>query len=277
MILWKGLQDWARFSSQPEIQEKLMRGNTVMVSGGFDPVHIGHIRYMMDAKNLAPEGTLIVVVNGDGFLKRKKGAPFMPLKQRCEVLDNLLFVDIVIPFQTAQSDDTVIKPLKVIRPTIFANGGDRDSLQNVPEYQTCKELDIVFALNVGGSKKVQSSSQLIKKADSSSESKKVPMSGSYVVRLVDLKHKTVSYVSVDEHTDFQLTSGKGALVYTNWMKAAQTAAQINVGRGDFLKAEVLKLTSAEVAGPLPKAEHPQRLRGLNIRNMHKDALVDKIC
>lgn len=135
----------------------------VAVSGGFDPIHVGHIRYLRDAKSLGDE--LVVILNSDRFLKKKKGYVFMPYKERKEILESIKYVDRVIP--CIDNDQTVAKTLEQLRPNIFAKGGDR-TIESLPkrEIETCKKLGIKLVLGVGG-KKVQSSSWLIKKLCSS--------------------------------------------------------------------------------------------------------------
>ena len=130
---------------------------TVMVSGGVDPVHIGHIRMIRDA---AKHGDVIVVANSDAWLFRKKGFVFMEWEKRKELLEaikGVLRVEWV-----DDSDETVCEAIRRIRPTYFANGGDRKS-NNVPEVQVCNELGIELLWNIGGGK-IDSSSQLVDKA-----------------------------------------------------------------------------------------------------------------
>ena len=129
---------------------------TVMVSGGFDPIHIGHIKMFEEAKKLGDK--LVVIVNSDRFLKTKKGYAFMTLKERMMIIKSISCVDEVI--RCCDSDQTVCRTLTVHRPDIFANGGDRKK-GNIPEYDVCKRFGIEMRFNVGGSKQ-QSSSKLVK-------------------------------------------------------------------------------------------------------------------
>jgi len=134
-----------------------MSKKTIVVSGGFDPIHVGHLRMMQEA---AEHGSLIVVVNSDEWLLRKKGYVFMPFEERAEIIGAYPFVDQVI--MAIDDDRTVCESLKEIRPDIFANGGDRGNT-NTPEVRLCKELGIETLWNVGGGK-VRSSSFLVKDA-----------------------------------------------------------------------------------------------------------------
>ena len=128
-----------------------------MVSGGFDPVHIGHIRMIRDA---AQHGGVIVVANSDAWLFRKKGFVFMEWEKRKELLEAIKGV--VRVEWVDDSDETVCEALRRIKPTYFANGGDRKS-DNVPEVAVCNELGIEMIWNVGGGK-IDSSSQLVDRA-----------------------------------------------------------------------------------------------------------------
>ena len=129
----------------------------VAVSGGYDPIHIGHIREFKAAKKLGDK--LYVILNSDGFLKRKKGFVFMPLKERKEVLESIKYIDKVIP--CIDKDQSVCKTLAKLKPDIFAKGGDR-TFGNIPEVSVCKKHNIKMIFGVGGGK-VQSSSALTKK------------------------------------------------------------------------------------------------------------------
>ena len=130
----------------------------VAVSGGFDPIHIGHVRMIQDARKL---GNVIVFLNTDEWLKRKKGYVFMPWEQRAEILLGVKGVKEV--YSAMDDDDTVCEALKFYKPDVFANGGDRKP-GHVPEYQVCEELGIEMAFSVGGDDKPQSSSWLVEKS-----------------------------------------------------------------------------------------------------------------
>lgn len=132
-------------------------GRLVMVSGGFDPVHIGHLRMFDEAKKLGDK--LLVVLNCDGWLVRKKGRAFMPSAERSEIIRGFRSVDFVCVLESEH--EHVCEALEVFRPHVFANGGDRKS-DNIPEYETCERLRIEMVFNVGGGK-IQSSSCMLKK------------------------------------------------------------------------------------------------------------------
>ena len=131
--------------------------DTVMVSGGFDPIHVGHVRMIRAA---AAYGDVIVVANSDEWLFRKKGFNFMGFNERKEILMAFKGVIDVVPVD--DDDGTVCSAIIEHKPTYFANGGDRTS-DNTPEKLVCEELGIKMLWNVGG-QKIQSSSELVETA-----------------------------------------------------------------------------------------------------------------
>ena len=133
----------------------------VLVTGGFDPIHSGHIEYFKAAKKL---GDLLVVgVNSDAWLTRKKGVPFMPSNERQVIVDNLDMVDRTLFFNDRDgSAKQAIKDVRALYPNdkiIFANGGDRTQ-ENIPEMDV-KDNNLVFAFGVGGENKMNSSSWIL--------------------------------------------------------------------------------------------------------------------
>jgi D-beta-D-heptose 7-phosphate kinase/D-beta-D-heptose 1-phosphate adenosyltransferase len=135
-----------------------MNEATIMVSGGFDPLHIGHLRMIKEA---AKVGKVIVVANSDAWLLRKKGYIFMPWEERKEIIEGYSEVDRVEAVD--DSDGSVCEALRRIRPTYFANGGDRTN-KNTPEMAVCDELGITMLWEVGGGK-IQSSSEMVANAN----------------------------------------------------------------------------------------------------------------
>ena len=129
----------------------------IAVSGGFDPVHIGHVRMIQDA---ARYGDVIVIINSDDWLMRKKGYVFMPWQERAEIMGNIKGVTIVTAVN--DKDGTVCEALRRHKPDAFANGGDRKT-QNTPEMDVCEELGIQMMWAIGGNDKPQSSSWLVNK------------------------------------------------------------------------------------------------------------------
>lgn len=132
----------------------------IMASGGFDPMHVGHLRYLQEAAMLDPDALLVVVVNSDEWLIRKKGYSFMPFEERAAIVAGVSGVDYVVGWD--DGSPTVTGAIGWIKPAIFAKGGDRDAPEKIPEYATCKSLGCEVVMNVGGGK-IQSSSELVKK------------------------------------------------------------------------------------------------------------------
>lgn len=152
----------------------------VAVSGGFDPVHVGHIRMMQKARQLGDE--LVVILNNDAWLMSKKGHVFMPQAERVELLKSITGVDRVVltrhtdalskitdPVQFAK-ERSIARELEALRPDVFANGGDRDPEDAANpksslfhDTEVCRKLGIKQVWGVGRGGKVQSSSWLTQK------------------------------------------------------------------------------------------------------------------
>jgi cytidyltransferase-like protein len=140
-------------------RKRIMIKKVVVASGGFDPVHLGHILYFKEAKALGDK--LVVILNNDNWLQAKKGFVFMSQEQRKVIIESIRYVDevIITNHKKGAKDMSVCTELRLLRPAIFANGGDRFA-KNIPEYKLCKELGIKMAFNVGGGK-IESSSNLV--------------------------------------------------------------------------------------------------------------------
>jgi D-beta-D-heptose 7-phosphate kinase/D-beta-D-heptose 1-phosphate adenosyltransferase len=130
---------------------------TVMVSGGFDPVHAGHIRMIIDAGKW---GDVIVIANSDRWLFEKKGFVFMDFDQRAEILQAIKGV--ILVDSVDDTDGTVCDAIRRHKPTYFANGGDRGR-NNTPEQSVCEELGVQMLWSIGGDEKRDSSSELVKR------------------------------------------------------------------------------------------------------------------
>ena len=139
------------------------RRSIIVLSGGFDPVHKGHLRMFREASWLGHQ--VIVGLNSDEWLTRKKGKPFMKWDERAEILESCKFVNQVLPMD--DWDDSACDIIKQVCSLYrdfdvniyFANGGDRKK-ENVPELDVCKDLNVVMLWGIGGGK-IQSSSWLI--------------------------------------------------------------------------------------------------------------------
>ena len=136
-----------------------MLNRVVLVTGGYDPLHSGHIAYFNAARQLGD--MLVVGVNSDAWLERKKGRAFMPSTERVAVIQNLKMVSHCVLFN--DNDDTAIEAIRNVKmmypnsQLIFANGGDRTS-NNIPEMI---EPDVEFVFGVGGTNKLNSSSWIL--------------------------------------------------------------------------------------------------------------------
>ena len=133
----------------------------VIVSGGFDPIHSGHISYFKSAKKLGEK--LIVALNSDAWLIKKKEKFFMPFEERKIIIENLSMVDEVIDFEDDELGSATQALMKVKKSypndeIIFCNGGDRTK-NNIPEMQI---EDVIFEFGVGGADKKNSSSWILK-------------------------------------------------------------------------------------------------------------------
>lgn len=134
---------------------------TVAVSGGFDPLHYGHVKLFEECKKLGDY--LTVILNNDNWLYAKKGYVFMPVMQRRYILLNLRMVDdVIITAHTHNpADMTVARELAALRPNLFCNGGDRTE-GNVPtdEHAVCKKHNIRMLFNLVP--QLESSSRLVR-------------------------------------------------------------------------------------------------------------------
>ncbi|KKP80121.1 MAG: hypothetical protein A2271_00335 [Candidatus Moranbacteria bacterium RIFOXYA12_FULL_35_19] len=151
------------------MQKKKKKKIVVAVSGGFDPIHVGHVRMFKEAKALGDE--LVVILNNDNWFGIKGRDLFMPEQERKEIIEALKPVDRVIiskhkkskkKFDRTTREYSVCNELEELRPDIFANGGDRFK-DDVPEVETCKKIGCKTIFNIGKGGKVQSSSWLLEK------------------------------------------------------------------------------------------------------------------
>lgn len=140
----------------------------VLVSGGFDPIHSGHIAYFNAAKALGD--ILVVGLNSDAWLRRKKGKEFLPFQERSDIISELRMVNIVSDFN--DDDNTATDLIRIALNMfpdgyriIFANGGDRTST-NIPEMDAIEDPRVDFAFGVGGEDKKNSSSWILQKWES---------------------------------------------------------------------------------------------------------------
>ena len=144
------------------IGEKIMP-NIILISGGFDPIHSGHIKLINDARKY---GDVIVLLNSDEWLRNKKGKEFLSYDERKIIMKNIKGVIDVIEFD--DSDKTCIDGIKKAKSLYknnkikFANGGDRNN-ETTPEKEFCDKNDIETLFGIGGNDKSNSSSWILKK------------------------------------------------------------------------------------------------------------------
>jgi D-beta-D-heptose 7-phosphate kinase/D-beta-D-heptose 1-phosphate adenosyltransferase len=129
----------------------------VCVSGGFDPLHGGHLEMFRDAAKFGP---LTVILNSDAWLLRKKGFLFLSWTERAAIIGDLRQVAEVVAVD--DSDDTVCEALRRVKPRYFANGGDRKN-DNTPEVSLCETLGVELLWNIGGGK-ANSSTDIARRA-----------------------------------------------------------------------------------------------------------------
>lgn len=129
-------------------------GRIVATSGGFDPIHPGHISSLQESA--AHGDVVVVIVNGDAFLTAKKGRPFQDLATRCLIVSAVRGVDYVVPFEIV-NDLTVREALRRLHPAVFTKGGDRVDHSSIPEWDVCQELGIEVVSGVGRNKQWSSS------------------------------------------------------------------------------------------------------------------------
>ena len=139
-----------------------VKKNIIILSGGFDPIHKGHIRMFKEA---SMNGMVIAGLNSDDWLIRKKGKFFMPFVERKEILESIKYIDLVKSFN--DNDDTACNLIEKINNEysdkyniFFGNGGDRTN-QTTPEIKFCNDNNIDLIWGLGGGK-IQSSSDLLK-------------------------------------------------------------------------------------------------------------------
>ena len=162
------------YNSVEEFREYIDKTNAwgelpvYMTSGGFDPLHVGHLRCILETVDMAENdgGYVAVIVNGDGFLNRKKGKPFMNEKERAEIIAGIRGVDAAIIWD--DGSQTVTGAIAALKPNFFTKGGDRAKPEDIPEWSVCQDVGCEVVFNVGGGK-VQSSSWLIANAEESKQ------------------------------------------------------------------------------------------------------------
>jgi D-beta-D-heptose 7-phosphate kinase/D-beta-D-heptose 1-phosphate adenosyltransferase len=151
------------FSNLNDFMIELLESNQInkkitLTSGGYGIIHQGHLACIHDSANLDPDSLMVVIVNGDDWLKRKKGFVVMPELERAEMISYVSGVDYVIIWDDGSPN--VINAIKIIKPSYFTKGGDRNAPENIPEYSACQNVGCEVVFGMGGDK-IQSSSNII--------------------------------------------------------------------------------------------------------------------
>lgn len=144
------------------MEDEAEKKKVVVVSGYFDPLHVGHLEMMKLSKELGHK--LVVIVNNDVQTRLKKGFNFMHEADRVKIIEELGVVDEV--FLSIDKDASICESLRAVNPDIFANGGDRHQGE-VPEAVICRELGIEMIDEMGA--KIRSSSELVEEARKNEE------------------------------------------------------------------------------------------------------------
>ncbi len=221
--------------------------NIVLITGGFDPIHSGHISYIQAAKKLGD--ILVIGANSDEWLIRKKGRSFMPLMERTAILRHIKGVDFVIDFD--DKDNSAKHAIWMVRQSypqdhiIFANGGDRTS-SNIPEMDIVDD-NLAFVFGVGGEDKKNSSSWILQEWKSPKTDR--PW-GYYRVLHENGKEVKVKELTVDP--DQYLSKQKHEKRAEHWFIAEGTAEVYTLNRstdaellGIFHKHQSLHIKKSE--------------------------------
>ncbi len=161
-MIWEDIDKFVEYLNERRVSDEIPPG-VVATCGGFDPLHVGHLRCIRESASLKytfPSAMFVVIANGDGFLKTKKGFVFMPEPERMEILNEIKGVDHVVKWYDGTQN--CIGAIEKISPNIFTKGGDRSSRDRIPEADMCDLVGCRIIYGVGGTDKPQSSSSLTK-------------------------------------------------------------------------------------------------------------------
>jgi D-beta-D-heptose 7-phosphate kinase/D-beta-D-heptose 1-phosphate adenosyltransferase len=179
-MIYESVQEFLQWREKEKVHLEKATGSNFdtprglyVTSGGFDPLHVGHLRCIQDTVKLAQDSEVaykqlrplvVVLVNCDNFLLAKKGYVFMALEDRMEIIDGLKGIDGVIPVFYKNDDFTVTDVLNELKPSHFTKGGDRKDETSIPEWELCMKINCKVITGVGGHK-IRSSSTMVENAD----------------------------------------------------------------------------------------------------------------
>ena len=227
----------------------------IVVSGGFDPLHSGHISYLKGAKEMGDR--LLVALNSDHWLKNKKGNFFMSFEERKNILAHLEMVDDVIGFEDDEEGTCKNALLEILHDypndeIIFCNGGDRNE-GNIPEMEV---QDISFAFSVGGDDKKNSSSWILKKWQYSNEER---VWGSFYNLFEDQKVKVKELiVKPGKGMSFQRHFHRSEIWYVS-----HGSCEVNFSKSDPEDIQTIRLNTDDIFHVKTKEWHQIINKGKN--------------
>ena len=196
-----------------------------LVSGGFDPFHVGHLRMFKDALRFSDN--VVILLNNDEWLIKKKGKPFMNERQRKEILDQFKGISkVIIQKSSDMSSSIAIEEFALSNPKkliCYCNGGDRNNIQNIREAEICQKLKIDLQFGVGGEEKIESSSKLTKNYLGDIENR--PWGNYHIIakntgyQIKEIKVSKGSKLSLQKHKKrsefWQIVKGESKIIINN--------------------------------------------------------------
>ena len=225
--------------------------NYALISGGFDPVHIGHLAMIKDANKIADK--VIVLLNSDNWLVRKKGKPFMVETQRAQILEEFQSISEVI-IQKNDDDDSSNNAIidfhksHANKSICYCNGGDRSHEKKIRETDVCKDLNIDLVFGIGGIHKLESSSNLTKNYLSDVEKRPwgnfhiIARGNGYQIKEMNINPKNKQSLQKHNHRSeyWQVIEGHG--------RVSLEDSEINLKAGDNVYIPIKSLHRLENTG-----------------------------
>ena len=219
-----------------------------IVSGGFDPIHSGHISLLKESKKIS--NNLCVLLNSDKWLANKKGKAFMKEIERKNILENIKYVDKVF-IQKNDDDFSTVESIKDFRKSFpketicFCNGGDRNSEKKIIESDICKKLKIDTIFSVGGDTKISSSSSLISSYKTMSEKRPwgnfeiLYQSSGYKIKILKIfPEEQISFQKHDYRDEYwTIVEGKGRFYLDGKVESVTTGSSFSIQRNQVHSIE----------------------------------------